>query len=154
MLGKWMRPLMVAGFALLTVGAEAQTSLGSVYGMSMHAMVQSRVEARVPHSRPQIEELFEDSLDQVLATWAVDRPVRLDLTVRRFPGVTQDGPSPQAVVFRLQPVDPATNRAIGLARNVRFKLQSGQQLALTRTDLVQQIASQLSSELATLKNRL
>ncbi|WP_165586917.1 DUF6778 family protein [Pseudaestuariivita atlantica] len=153
-MSKWMRAGAVAAFALLTTGAEAQTSLGTAYGMTQQAMVQSRVTAHLPHSQMQVAGLFEDSLDRVLPLWKVSRPVRLDVTVLRFPDTTTNVKRPQTIAFRLQPVDPHTGRLVGASRTVRMKLRAGQQLNLDRRTLVHWIAGRIIDELDTMGARL
>ncbi len=154
MTGKWMRAVAVAGFALLTTGAEAQTSLGTAYGMTQTAMVQTRVTADVPHSQAQVLSLFEDSLDLVQASLLSDRPTLIDLTVTRFPDTTTRISRPQTIGFRLQPVDPFTGRKLGPARNVRMKLRHGQQLNLDRRTLVGWIADRIEENLSMMQARL
>lgn len=147
MTGKWMRAAAVAGFALLTTGAEAQTSLGTAYGMTQQAMVQTRVTADVPHSQAQVLSLFQDSLDLVQPGLTPDRPTLIDLTVVRFPDTTTGIRRPQTIGFRLQPVDPYTGRKLGPSRLVKMKLRHGQQLNLDRRTLVGWIADKIEESL-------
>lgn len=154
MMSKWMRAGAVAAFALLTTGAEAQTSLGTAYGMSQQAMVQSRVITELPHSQAQVAGLFEDSLDQVLPHWQVSRSVRLDVTVTKFPDTTANARKPQTITFRMSPVDPSTGRSVGQAKHVRIKLKAGNQLNLDRRTLVNWIAARIMDELDTSYARL